>query len=109
MQFRHLGRSGLIVSEISYGNWITHGSQVEEEQATACVHAALELGITTLDTAGVDAGTRAEAVLGRALAGQRREGLEIFTKVFWPTGPGRNDRGLSRKQHPEAVHGRPRA
>src|SRR3954447_2757331 len=105
MEFRHLGRSGMLVSEISYGNWITHGSQVEEEQATACVHAALELGITTFDTADVYAGTRAEAVLGRALAGQRREGLEIATKVFWPTGPGPNDRGLSRKHLMEAIEG----
>ncbi|GAA5184111.1 aldo/keto reductase family protein [Rugosimonospora acidiphila] len=104
MQFRHLGRSGLMVSEISYGNWITHGSQVEEEQATACVHAALELGITTFDTADVYAGTRAESVLGRALAGQRREGLEIFTKVYWPTGPGVNDRGLSRKHISESIN-----
>jgi aryl-alcohol dehydrogenase-like predicted oxidoreductase len=105
MEFRHLGRSGLMVSEISYGNWITHGSQVEEEQATACVRAALDLGITTFDTADVYAGTRAEAVLGRALAGQRREGLEIFTKVYWPTGPGRNDRGLSRKHIHESING----
>jgi aryl-alcohol dehydrogenase-like predicted oxidoreductase len=105
MEFRHLGRSGLLVSEISYGNWITHGSQVEEEQATQCVRAALELGITTFDTADVYAGTRAEAVLGRALAGERREGLEIFTKVFWPTGPGRNDRGLSRKHIHESING----
>ncbi len=97
MEFRHLGRSGLLVSEIAYGNWITHGSQVEEEAATACVRAALEAGITTFDTADVYAGTRAEEVLGRALNGERREGLEIFTKVYWPTGPGRNDRGLSRK------------
>ena len=74
MEFRHLGRSGLLVSEISYGNWITHGSQVEEDAATACVRAALDLGITTFDTADVYAGTRAEAVLGRALAGQRRDG-----------------------------------
>jgi aryl-alcohol dehydrogenase-like predicted oxidoreductase len=105
MEFRHLGRSGLMVSEISYGNWITHGSQVEEEQATACVQAALDLGITTFDTADVYAGTRAESVLGRALAGQRREGLEIFTKVFWPTGPGPNDRGLSRKHIHESING----
>ncbi len=105
MEFRHLGRSGLQVSEISYGNWITHGSQVEEEQATQCVRAALELGITTFDTADVYAGTRAEAVLGRALASERREGLEIFTKVFWPTGPGRNDRGLSRKHIHESING----
>ncbi len=94
-----------MVSEISYGNWITHGSQVEEEQATACVNAALDLGITTFDTADVYAGTRAEAVLGRALAGQRREGLEIFTKVFWPTGSGANDRGLSRKHLHESING----
>jgi aryl-alcohol dehydrogenase-like predicted oxidoreductase len=105
MEYRHLGRSGMLVSEISYGNWITHGSQVEEEAATACVHEALELGITTFDTADVYAGTRAEEVLGRALAGQRREGLEILTKVFWPTGPGRNDRGLSRKHIMESING----
>src|SRR3954471_18082342 len=105
MKFRHLGRSGMLVSEISYGNWITHGSQVEEEQATACVHAALDLGITTFDTADVYAGTRAESVLGRALAGQRREGLEILTKVYWPTGEGANDRGLSRKHILESING----
>jgi aryl-alcohol dehydrogenase-like predicted oxidoreductase len=104
MEFRHLGRSGLLVSEISYGNWITHGSQVEEEQATECVRAAVDLGITTFDTADVYANTRAESVLGRALAGERREGLEIFTKVFWPTGPGRNDRGLSRKHIHESIN-----
>ncbi|SCL17887.1 Predicted oxidoreductase [Micromonospora pallida] len=105
MEFRHLGRSGLMVSEISYGNWITHGSQVEEEAALACVRAALDVGITTFDTADVYAGTRAEEVLGRALHGERREGLEIFTKVFWPTGPGRNDRSLSRKHIMESING----
>jgi aryl-alcohol dehydrogenase-like predicted oxidoreductase len=97
MEYRHLGRSGLLVTEISYGNWLTHGSQVEEEQALACVRAALDNGITTFDTADVYAGTKAESVLGRALKGERRDGLEIFTKVFWPTGRGVNDRGLSRK------------
>src|SRR6201991_1752387 len=105
MEFRHLGRSGMLVSEISYGNWITHGSQVEEDAATACVRAALDNGITTFDTADVYAGTRAEAVLGRALEGERREGLEILTKVFWPTGPGPNDRGLSRKHIMEGING----
>ena len=105
MEFRHLGRSGMLVSEIAYGNWVTHGSQVEEEQATACVHAALDLGITSFDTADVYAKTRAEEILGRALQGQRREGLEIFTKVFWPAGPGRNDRGLSRKHIMESING----
>jgi aryl-alcohol dehydrogenase-like predicted oxidoreductase len=95
----------MLVSAISYGNWITHGSQVEEDAATSCVRAALDLGITTFDTADVYAGTRAEAVLGRALKGERREGLEIFTKVYWPTGPGRNDRGLSRKHIMESING----
>jgi aryl-alcohol dehydrogenase-like predicted oxidoreductase len=105
MNFRHLGSSGLMVSEISYGNWLTHGSQVEEAAALACVRAALDEGITTFDTADVYAGTRAEEVLGRALKGQRREGLEIFTKVYWPTGPGPNDRGLSRKHILESING----
>ena len=92
-------------SEIAYGNWITHGSQVEEDAAKACVAAALDEGITTFDTADVYAGTRAEEVLGRALHGVRRESVEIFTKVYWPTGAGRNDRGLSRKHIFESLHG----
>ncbi|MCU1669932.1 MAG: aldo/keto reductase [Blastococcus sp.] len=104
VEFRRLGRSGLTISEIAYGNWLTHGSQVEEDAAHACVRAALDAGITTFDTADVYAATRAESVLGRALQGQRREGLEIFTKVYWPTGPGRNDRGLSRKHITESCH-----
>ncbi|MCC8244749.1 aldo/keto reductase family protein [Saccharothrix luteola] len=106
MEFRRLGRSGLNISEISYGNWLTHGSQVEEDQATACVRAALDAGITTFDTADVYANTKAESVLGRALTGQRRESLEIFTKVFWPTGPGGpNDKGLGRKHIMESING----
>jgi aryl-alcohol dehydrogenase-like predicted oxidoreductase len=105
MEFRRLGRSGLNISEISYGNWITHGSQVEEDQAQSCIKAALDAGITTFDTADVYANTAAESVLGRGLAGQRREGLEIFTKVFWPTGPGGpNDKGLGRKHIMESAN-----
>jgi aryl-alcohol dehydrogenase-like predicted oxidoreductase len=105
MEFRRLGRSGLKVSEISYGNWLTHGSQVEAEQATACVHEALEVGITTFDTADVYAQTKAETVLGEALKGQRREGLEIFTKVYWPTGPGPERPRPVAQAHPESLHG----
>ncbi|CAB4531373.1 unannotated protein [freshwater metagenome] len=104
MEYRRLGSSGMYVSEISYGNWITHGSQVEETAAIKCVRAALDCGITTLDTADVYAGTRAEKVLGRALKGVRRESYELFTKVYWPTGPGKNDRGLSRKHIMESAH-----
>ena len=104
MEYRHLGKSGLMVSEIAYGNWITHGSQVAEEAAVACVRAALDAGITTFDTADVYAGGRAEEVLGRALDGVRRESVEIFTKVYWPMGSGQNDRGLSRKHITESLH-----
>ena len=104
MEFRRLGRSGLTVSEIAYGNWITHGSQVEEDAAHACVRAALDGGITTFDTADVYAGTRAESVLGRALQGVRRESYELLTKAYWPTGPGPNDRGLGRKHLIESCH-----
>jgi aryl-alcohol dehydrogenase-like predicted oxidoreductase len=104
MEYRRLGRSGLVISEIAYGNWVTHGSQVEEDAARDCVAAALDEGITTFDTADAYAGTRAEEVLGRALHGLRRESLEIFTKVYWPTGPGKNDTGLSRKHIFESAH-----
>ena len=104
MEHRRLGRTGLQISEIAYGNWITHGSQVEEETALACVAAALDEGITTFDTADAYAQTRAEDVLGKALHGVRRESVEISTKVFFPTGPGANDRGLSRKHIIESAH-----
>ncbi|MFC5999873.1 aldo/keto reductase family protein [Quadrisphaera sp. GCM10027208] len=106
MEFRYLGNSGLKISEITYGNWLTHGSQVENDVATRCVRAALDEGITTFDTADAYANTVAESVLGEALKGERRESLEIFTKVYWPTGPkGPNDTGLSRKHIMESING----
>ncbi|MCH1868374.1 aldo/keto reductase family protein [Nocardioides sp. CFH 31398] len=106
MDYRHLGNSGLKISEITYGNWLTHGSQVENDVATQCVRAALDAGITTFDTADVYANTQAETVLGDALKGERRESLEIFTKVYFPTGPkGPNDTGLSRKHIMESIDG----
>jgi aryl-alcohol dehydrogenase-like predicted oxidoreductase len=106
METRNLGKSGLKISAIAYGNWLTHGSQVEEDAAVACVRQALDEGITTFDTADVYANTKAESVLGKALQGERRESLEIFTKVYWPTGPGgHNDHGLSRKHIMESING----
>jgi aryl-alcohol dehydrogenase-like predicted oxidoreductase len=104
MEYRRLGSSGMYVSEISYGNWITHGSQVEQARAIACVKTALDQGITTFDTADVYAETKAETILGKALKGVRRESYELFTKVYWPTGSGKNDRGLSRKHIMESCH-----
>lgn len=94
----------MMVSAISYGNWITHGGQVEEQAAAACVRAALDAGITTFDTADVYALGAAEEVLGRALAGVPRHSIELFTKVYWPVGDGPNDRGLSRKHIMESCH-----
>ena len=106
METRNLGSSGLKISAVSYGNWLTHGSQVEEDAALSCVRQALDEGITTFDTADVYAETRAESVLGKALAGERRDGLEIFTKVFWPAGQkGANDHGLSRKHVLTSIDG----
>ncbi len=106
MEYRKLGNSGLKVSAVTYGNWLTHASQVENERANACVKAALDAGITTFDTADTYANTAAEVVLGDALKGERRESLEIFTKVYFPTGPqGPNDTGLSRKHIMESING----
>ncbi len=104
MEFRHLGRSGLVISDMVYGKWITHGGQVEEDSAVACVRAALDEGITTFDTADAYIRGAAEEVLGRALKNERRDGLEIFTKVYWPMGEGRNDRGLSAKHIKESIN-----
>jgi aryl-alcohol dehydrogenase-like predicted oxidoreductase len=104
MEFRRLGRSGLQISEIVYGNWLTHGAQIDDAAARDVVYSALDAGITTFDTADVYAQGRAESALGKALQGQRREGLEIFTKVYWPTGDGRTDRGLSRKHIVESCN-----
>lgn len=106
VNYRYLGNSGFKVSEITFGNWVTHASQVADDAAIKTVHAALDAGITTFDTADTYANTAAEAVLGRALDGQRREGLEIFTKVYFPTGQkGPNDTGLSRKHILESING----
>ncbi|MCU1581010.1 MAG: aldo/keto reductase [Microbacteriaceae bacterium] len=106
MEFRYLGNSGLKVSALTYGNWLTHASQVENDAAIACVRAALDVGITSFDTADAYANTGAEKVLGKALKGERRASLEIFTKVYWPTGPkGPNDSGLSRKHIFESING----
>jgi len=106
MQYRYLGNSGFKVSELIYGNWLTHATQIENEAAHATVKAALEGGITTFDTADVYANQQAEVVLGEALKGQRREGLEILTKVYWPVAERKpNDTGLSRKHIMESING----
>ena len=104
MEYRHLGGSGTRVSEIALGNWITHGGQVGDDAARACVHAALDAGINFFDTADVYEWGKAESVLGRILEGQERSSYVLATKVFFPTGRGPNDRGLSRKHIIESCH-----
>ena len=81
MEFRYLGRSGLKISAITYGNWLTHGSQVENDVAAACVSAALDAGVTSFDTADVYANGAAESVLGEALKGERRESLAGVSRL----------------------------
>lgn len=105
MQYRKLGNSGMYVSAIALGNWATHGETLDQDAATACVRKALDLGVTTFDTADAYAGTKAETMLGEALKGVRREGIEVMTKAFFPTGTGKNDRGLSRKHIMESING----
>jgi aryl-alcohol dehydrogenase-like predicted oxidoreductase len=106
MEFRYLGNSGFKISEIIYGNWLTHASQVDDDTASKSIHAALDAGISSFDTADAYANTAAEVVLGEALKGERRESIEVFTKVYWPTGPGgKNDTGLSRKHIMESING----
>ncbi|MFJ4979168.1 aldo/keto reductase family protein [Streptomyces coeruleorubidus] len=97
MEHRQLGRSGLMVSEVTYGNWLTHGELTGREQAVSCIRAALDAGITAFDTADVYAQGAAEELLGASLQGVRRSSLVIMSKVCLPTGHGPNDRGLSRK------------
>ncbi|MFB9838423.1 aldo/keto reductase family protein [Actinoallomurus acaciae] len=106
MEYRRLGTSGLTISAIAYGNWLTHTREAAEI-ARECVTAALDEGITTFDTADVygspDYGS-AEKLLGAALSGVRRASVEILTKVCLPTGPGPNDKGLSRKHITESCN-----
>ncbi|MFC4403706.1 aldo/keto reductase family protein [Gracilibacillus xinjiangensis] len=97
MKYRYLGNSGLRVSEIALGSWLTYGKAVEDQTAEACIHKAYELGINFFDTANAYEGGQAEEVLGQALKSYDRSSLVVATKVFFPMGAGPNQRGLSRK------------
>ncbi|NMC53387.1 MAG: aldo/keto reductase, partial [Chloroflexi bacterium] len=104
MHYRRLGRSGLKVSEISLGAWITFGKQIETNTAADLIHAAYDQGVNFFDNADVYADGQAETVMGKAIEGLPREALVISSKVFWPTMPGPNGRGLSRKHITESLH-----
>ncbi|GAP09890.1 predicted oxidoreductase [Bellilinea caldifistulae] len=104
MHYRRLGRTGLKVSEISLGAWLTFGNQIDEQTAVDLVHAAYEHGVNFFDNADVYANGQAEIVMGKAIKSLQRETLVISSKVFWPTFPGPNGRGLSRKHIFESIH-----
>jgi aryl-alcohol dehydrogenase-like predicted oxidoreductase len=97
MQYRRLGSTGLKVSEISLGSWLTYGGYVEEQNATATIDKAFELGINFFDTANVYIRGEAEKVVGKALNKYDRSSYVLATKVFGKMGDGPNDQGLSRK------------
>jgi len=104
MRYRRLGKWGVKVSEVSLGSWLTYGGATEDAAAIACVEQAWDLGINFFDTANVYARGKSEEVVGRALAGYRRDGYVLATKVFFPMGDGPNDRGLSRKHIYDQCH-----
>ena len=104
MEYRRLGRSGVKVSEISLGSWLTYGGSVAEERAQACIQKAYELGINFFDTANVYMRGDAEEIVGHALKGFERDSYFLATKVYFPMGDGPNDRGLSRKHITEQCH-----
>ena len=97
MQYRRLGSSGLKVSAISLGSWLTYGKSVEDNVAERTIHRAYELGINFFDSANVYERGEGERVMAKALRSYPRESYVITTKAFWPMGDGPNDRGLSRK------------
>ncbi|GAE93259.1 voltage-gated potassium channel beta subunit [Gracilibacillus boraciitolerans JCM 21714] len=103
MKYRNLGRSGLKVSEISLGSWLTYGESVQDKTAEDIIHKAYELGINFFDSANMYGRGAAERVMGKALKAYPRESYVITTKAFWPMGDGPNDRGLSRKHVTEQV------
>jgi voltage-dependent potassium channel beta subunit len=104
MHYRRLGRSGLKVSEISLGAWVTFGAKINEKTAVDILLAAYDAGINFFDNADIYANGQAEVVMGNAIKDMPREALVISSKVFWPTIPGPNGRGLSRKHITESVH-----
>ncbi len=104
MEYRRLGRSGVRVSTVALGSWLTFGSSVDQAVTTACTRRAIEKGVHFIDTADVYGRGDAERALGVALEGVPRRSVFLGTKSFWPTGEGPNDRGLSRKHVFEALH-----
>ncbi|PLT28489.1 aldo/keto reductase family protein [Peribacillus deserti] len=104
MKYRRLGRTGLKVSEISLGSWLTYGNSTEKNTAESTIDAAYHAGINSFDTANVYARGEAEKIVGEALRKYPRESYVLATKVFGQMGEGPNDKGLSRKHVFEQLH-----
>ena len=104
MHYRRLGRSGLKVSELSLGAWVTMGSQIDEKVSSELIHTAFDAGVNFFDNADIYARGKAEIAMGKAIKDIPREELVISSKVFWPTMEGPNGRGLSRKHIFESIH-----
>lgn len=104
MKYRNVGHSGLKVSVVGLGSWLTYGGSVDAQTARACVLAAWEHGITFIDTANVYARGAAEEVLAPVLKELNRDALVLATKVYFPMGDSPNERGLSRKHVRDQVH-----
>lgn len=104
MEYRNLGKSGVKVSEVGLGSWLTYGGATEDDMAVQCVHRAYSLGVNFFDTANVYARGQSEKIVGKALAAFPRESYVLATKVFFPMGDGPNDKGLSRKHIMEQCH-----
>jgi voltage-dependent potassium channel beta subunit len=104
MHYRRLGRSGLKISELSYGAWVTFGNQIDQKTASNLVHAAYDKGVNFFDNSDAYADGAAEKVMGKAVKDLPRQALVLSSKVFWPTFPGPNGRGLSRKHLTESLH-----
>lgn len=104
MEYRRLGHYGLKVSEFSLGAWVTYGGQVGEEESRRCMLAAYEAGVNFFDNADIYSSGNGEIMMGKVIKELKRTDLVISSKVFWPTGPGPNDRGLSRKHIMESCH-----
>lgn len=105
MHYRRLGKTGLKISEISLGSWLTYGKSVEDNTAERTIHKAYELGINSFDSANVYERGEGERVMAQALKAYPRESYVISTKAFFPMGEGPNDGGLSRKHITESLHG----
>lgn len=105
MEYRRVGNSGLKVSEIAYGSWLTFANQVELEHAKEIIQRAFELGVNYIDTADVYARGEAEKLLGQILPEYNRRHYVIATKAFWPMSDHPTDRGLSRKHIADSIQG----